>query len=119
MSERDKVPASYEDWGRENWPNDWLRDKVMAIARSMLKAKDGLLVDALSKATGCHVSMDDAQKMYRDGRVKREQHAGKDVYLLDGKPLIELYPVELQNSDKDYSFTVTAKQSYRVFRTGE
>jgi hypothetical protein len=84
-----------------------------SLARDSAKAIDEIIRDAINATIGGDWVIADLR-----GRLQRITIQGQapETYYLDGKPILELWPVELETVNDGKSFVVHATRQYRTFQ---
>ncbi|WP_444886033.1 hypothetical protein [Microbulbifer sp. PSTR4-B] len=80
--------------------------------KSLAAQRDRILRNALSRALG----RDDWQEEELAGRCSLQASPARDLYLLDGEPLVEFYTAEAETQDlwPTGGYSLTALQHYRL-----
>ncbi|WP_420411623.1 hypothetical protein [Roseibium sp.] len=85
-------------------------DLAYKAAAGMATKKDGILATAIRK----HLGLLEFELTALAGRCARHQFpGGAEVYLIDGQPIVEFYPVEFENTKDGDNAIFTVKQNYR------
>jgi hypothetical protein len=84
-----------------------------SLAQDTAKATDVILSQAITAMVGEGWMIADLRGRLQSVRVRDEP---QETILLDGKPLVELWPVELEAVNEGGKITITAKRRYRTFR---
>lgn len=74
---------------------------------------DDLLGKAITEVIGEGWSLIDLKGRLQSVRVRDEP---QETIMLDGKPLVELWPVELETVNEGGKITIKATRRYRTFR---
>jgi hypothetical protein len=82
-----------------------------SLAQGMAEKTDKSIAEAITSSIGDGWNI--AELKGRLGIV-RLRNAPKETLTLDGKPIMELYPVELTTEQRGSSTVITAAQNYRT-----
>lgn len=88
-------------------------DCYASLARDSAKTTDEILSAEITAMVGDGWMIADLQGRLQSVRVRNEP---QETILLDGKPLVELWPVELKTVNKGGKITIKATRRYRTFR---
>jgi hypothetical protein len=88
-------------------------DCSASLARDSAKATDEILSAEITAMVGDGWMIADLRGRLQSVRVRDEP---RETILLDGKPLVELWPVELETVNEGGKITIKATRRYRTFR---
>jgi len=92
-------------------PSDAAAGSV-SLARDFAKMTDELLGKAITAVIGEGWALLDLKGRLQSVRVRNEP---QETIMLDGKPLVELWPVELETFNEGGKITIKATRKYRTF----
>ena len=95
-------------------PPDSLRSPsgyASSLAHESAKNTDAILTDAISAVIGRGWEVSDLK-----GRLAcvKIQGQPQETYTLDGKPILELWPIQLETINEGGKFTIKATRNYRT-----
>jgi hypothetical protein len=83
-----------------------------SLAHESAKNTDAILTDAITAVIGKGWQICDLK-----GRLAcvKIQGQPQETYTLDGKPILELWPIQLETINEGGKFTIKATRNYRTF----